>query len=152
MSQTLTMRGRWPASSNLFCRYARQSSVLPPARGLPERPARTPHVPVGRHDRGLRAVPRRAADVGLARARRAGRRPATPVIAIPDRGAFLSAFISGQVDQIYGVQPQEEPQIRSSMKSALWTLSPGPTWDHFAVNLKLPQFQDDRVRQAYLGL
>ena len=29
------------------------------------------------------------------------------------------------------------------------SLTPGPTWDHFAVNLKMPQFQDDRVRQAF---
>jgi ABC-type transport system substrate-binding protein len=35
------------------------------------------------------------------------------------------------------------------VKGVQKSLTPGPTWDHFAVNLKLPQFQDDRVRQAF---
>jgi len=69
-------------------------------------------------------------------------------VVIADRGSIVAAFISGQIDVITGVQPQEEAQI-ANVKGAQKSLTPGPTWDHFAVNLKLPQFQDDRVRQAF---
>ena len=70
-------------------------------------------------------------------------------VVIGDRASTLAAFLSGQIDVFSAVQPQEEPQVRSSMKDAQWYLTPGPTWDHFAMNLKLPMFQDDRVRQAF---
>ena len=69
-------------------------------------------------------------------------------VVIADRGSIVAAFISGQIDVITGVQPQEEAQI-ANVKGVQKSLTPGPTWDHFAVNLKLPQFQDDRVRQAF---
>ena len=69
-------------------------------------------------------------------------------VVIADRGSLVAAFISGQIDVLAGVQPQEEAQL-ASVKGVQKSLTPGPTWDHFAVNLKLPQFQDDRVRQAF---
>ena len=69
-------------------------------------------------------------------------------VTIQDRGSIVAAFISGQIDVITGVQPQEEAQI-DNVKGVQKSLTPGPTWDHFAVNLKMPQFQDDRVRQAF---
>ena len=69
-------------------------------------------------------------------------------VVIQDRGSFIAAFISGQVDVVSGVQPQEEAQLQS-VKGVQFSVTPGPTWDHFAVNLKMPQFQDDRVRQAF---
>jgi len=69
-------------------------------------------------------------------------------VVIPDRGSLVAAFISGQIDVLAAVQPQEEAQVFSN-KAVQKSLTPGPTWDHFAVNLKLPQFQDDRVRQAF---
>ena len=69
-------------------------------------------------------------------------------VVIADRGSIIAAFISGQIDVVAGVQPQEESQL-AGVKGIQKSLTPGPTWDHFAVNLKLPQFQDDRVRQAF---
>ena len=69
-------------------------------------------------------------------------------VVIADRGSIIAAFISGQIDVVSGIQPQEESQIQS-VKGVQMSLTPGPTWDHFAVNLKMPQFQDDRVRQAF---
>ncbi|RLT26393.1 MAG: ABC transporter substrate-binding protein [Chloroflexi bacterium] len=69
-------------------------------------------------------------------------------VVIVDRGSLVAAFISGQIDVLNAVQPQEEAQV-FAVKGAQKSLTPGPTWDHFAVNLKLPQFQDDRVRQAF---
>ena len=69
-------------------------------------------------------------------------------VVIADRGSIIAAFISGQIDVVTGVQPQEEAQL-ANVKGVQTSLTPGPTWDHFAVNLKLPQFQDDRVRQAF---
>ncbi len=69
-------------------------------------------------------------------------------LVIADRSSLVAAFISGQIDQLTGVRPEEEPQLNSSVPNAQMSLTPGPTWDNFAVNMKLPQFQDDRVRQA----
>ena len=69
-------------------------------------------------------------------------------VVISDRGSLVAAFISGQIDVLSAVQPQEEGQL-ANVKGMQKSLTPGPTWDHFAVNLKLPQFQDDRVRQAF---
>ncbi|RLT27207.1 MAG: ABC transporter substrate-binding protein [Chloroflexi bacterium] len=69
-------------------------------------------------------------------------------VVIQDRGSFVAAFLSGQVDVVSAVQPQEEAQLKT-VKGVQFAITPGPTWDHFAVNLKLPQFQDDRVRQAF---
>jgi peptide/nickel transport system substrate-binding protein len=69
-------------------------------------------------------------------------------VVIQDRGSLVAAFISGQIDVLGGVQPQEEAQL-AQVKGMQKSLTPGPTWDHFAVNLKMPQFQDDRVRQAF---
>ena len=69
-------------------------------------------------------------------------------VVIVDRGSLVAAFISGQIDTLTAVRPEEEPQIKGSLPSAQMSLTPGPTWDHFAVNMKLDQFKDDRVRQA----
>jgi peptide/nickel transport system substrate-binding protein len=69
-------------------------------------------------------------------------------VVIADRGSILAAFLSGQIDVMTAIQPQEEAQL-ATMKGVQKSLTPGPTWDHFAVNLKMPQFQDDRVRQAF---
>jgi ABC-type transport system substrate-binding protein len=80
-----------------------------------------------------------------------GGRPGVDIyekVVIQDRGSLVAAFISGQIDVLAGVQPQEEGQV-FAVKGVQKSLTPGPTWDHFAVNLKLPQFQDDRVRQAF---
>ncbi len=73
-------------------------------------------------------------------------------ITISDRSSALAAFISGQISEYGGVQPQEEPQIKASSKDSQWFLWPGPTWDHIAMNLTLPNgmFKDDRVRQAIM--
>ena len=70
-------------------------------------------------------------------------------LVITDRGSLVAAFISGQIDTLTAVRPEEEPQLRGSALKAQFSLTPGPTWDHFAINMKLPQFQDDRVRQAF---
>ena len=70
-------------------------------------------------------------------------------VVLTDRGSLVAAFISGQIDTLTAVRPEEEPQLKSSVPGAQMSLTPGPTWDHFAVNMKLPQFQDDRVRQAF---
>ncbi len=70
------------------------------------------------------------------------------IIVIGDRSSALAAFISGQLSTLAGVQPHEEPQIKASRKDAQWFTQPSSTWDHWAVNLKNPLFQDDRVRQA----
>ena len=72
-------------------------------------------------------------------------------LVIADRASTLAAFISGQISEYGGVQPQEEPQIKASLKDAQYFLWPGPTWDHFAFNLTLPSkmFNDVRVRQAF---
>jgi len=69
-------------------------------------------------------------------------------VVISDRGSLVAAFISGQIDVLSGVRPEEDEQL-DAVKGVQRSLTPGPTWDHFAVNLKLPQFQDDRVRQAF---
>jgi len=69
-------------------------------------------------------------------------------VVIIDRGSLVAAFISGQIDVLTAVQPQEESQI-DAVKGVQKSLTTASTWDHFAVNLKLPQFQDDRVRQAF---
>ena len=69
-------------------------------------------------------------------------------VVISDRGSIIAAFLSGQIDVVSSIQPQEESQIQG-LKGVQLSLTPGPTWDHFAVNLKMPQFQDDRVRQAF---
>ena len=73
----------------------------------------------------------------------------TDRLVIVDRSSLVAAFISGQIDQLSAVRPEEEPQLKASAPNAQLSLTPGPTWDHFAVNMKLPQFQDDRVRQAF---
>ena len=69
-------------------------------------------------------------------------------VTLTDRGSLVAAFISGQIDNLAGVRPEEEPQIKASAPNAQWSLTPGPTWDLFAVNMKNPLVQDDRVRQA----
>lgn len=65
-----------------------------------------------------------------------------------DRASEVAAFITGEISTLAGVQPFEEPQIRNSVKDAQWIGQPNFGWYHFAVNLKLPIFKDDRVRQA----
>ena len=70
-------------------------------------------------------------------------------LVIPDRAAQLAAFITGQTHEFTGIRPEEESQIQASLKDALYYLEPGPTWDHFAMNLKNPLFQDGRVRRAF---
>jgi peptide/nickel transport system substrate-binding protein len=71
-------------------------------------------------------------------------------IVIADRASTLAAYITGQISILSGVRPEEEPQLKSSAKDSLYHLWPGPTWDHFAMNLTLPSgmFKDMRVRQA----
>ncbi|MFN8638988.1 MAG: ABC transporter substrate-binding protein [Dehalococcoidia bacterium] len=69
-------------------------------------------------------------------------------LVIADRASILAAFSTGQASLMSGIQPQEEVQLRATVKDAQWFLQPGPTWDHFAMNMKHPAFKDDRVRQA----
>ena len=69
-------------------------------------------------------------------------------IVIGDRTSVIAAYISGQLGVIQSIQPQEEGQIKASSKDSQWFLNPGPTWDHFAMNLNIPLFKDDRVRKA----
>jgi peptide/nickel transport system substrate-binding protein len=70
-------------------------------------------------------------------------------LVIADRASALAAYISGQISEYSGIRPEEEPQIKASSKDSQFMLYPGPTWDHFAVNLNNPMFKDDRVRQAF---
>ena len=67
---------------------------------------------------------------------------------IADRASVIAAYISGQLGVIQNIQPQEEAQLKTSSKDSQWFLNPGPTWDHFAMNLNNPMFKDDRVRKA----
>jgi len=69
-------------------------------------------------------------------------------LVVADRASEVAAFITGEVSTIGGVQPHEEPQLRASVKDAQWFGQPNFGWYHFAVNLKLSFFKDDRVRQA----
>jgi len=69
-------------------------------------------------------------------------------VVIQDRGSLVAAFLSGQIDQLAAVRPEEEAQV-ASVKGMQSSLTPGPTWDLFAMNMKRPEFADDRVRQAF---
>jgi peptide/nickel transport system substrate-binding protein len=71
------------------------------------------------------------------------------MVVLPDRAANLAAYISGQIHEFGGIRPEEEKQIASSAGDSLMYLEPGPTWDHFAVNLRNPMFQDGRIRNAF---
>jgi peptide/nickel transport system substrate-binding protein len=70
-------------------------------------------------------------------------------LVISDRASILAAYLSNQTSIFTGIRPEEEPQIRATAKDSQFLLWPGPTWDHFAVNMTLPQFKDFRVRQAF---
>ncbi|MFA7297522.1 MAG: ABC transporter substrate-binding protein [Dehalococcoidia bacterium] len=70
-------------------------------------------------------------------------------VVVQDRGSLVAAFLSGQIDVLSAVRPEEEAQVSSGVKGVQWSLTPGPTWDLFAMNMKLPQMADDRVRQAF---
>ncbi|MEX2229887.1 MAG: ABC transporter substrate-binding protein [Dehalococcoidia bacterium] len=67
---------------------------------------------------------------------------------IADRASTLSAFITGEIGTLPGIQTHEEPQVRSSVPDAQWFGQPNFGWYHFAVNMKLPFFADGRVRRA----
>ena len=69
-------------------------------------------------------------------------------LVMSDRAAQVAAFISGQISVLTTIQPHEEPQVRASVGDAQWFGQPNFGWNHFAMNLKLPFFADDRVRQA----
>lgn len=69
-------------------------------------------------------------------------------LVLPDRGTEFAAFLTGELSVISSVQDHEEPQIRTSVPDAQWYGQPNLGWYHWAVNLKLPIWQDDRVRQA----
>jgi peptide/nickel transport system substrate-binding protein len=73
-------------------------------------------------------------------------------IVISDRAAQLAAYISNQVHIFGGLRPEEEPQIKASAQDSMYYLWPGPTWDHFAMNLTLPdgRFKDERIRNAFM--
>jgi ABC-type transport system substrate-binding protein len=71
-------------------------------------------------------------------------------VVIADRASQFAAYVSNQIGLFYGIQPQEEAQLKASAKDSQYELYPGPTWDHFAVNLNTPIFKDDRVRQALM--
>ena len=71
-------------------------------------------------------------------------------LVIADRASTLAAYISGQVGIFEGVQPQEEAQLLASAKDSQYFLWPGPTWDHFAMNVTIPMWKDMRVRQAMM--
>ena len=71
-------------------------------------------------------------------------------LVIADRSSVLAAYISGQVGIFEGVQPQEEAQLLASAKDSQYFLWPGPTWDHFAMNVTIPMWKDMRVRQAMM--
>ena len=80
-----------------------------------------------------------------------GGRPGIDVyekVVVQDRGSLVAAFISGQIDVLAAVRPEEEAQV-NAVKGVQSSLTPGPTWDLFAVNMKMPQFQDERVRMAF---
>ncbi|MEZ4503287.1 MAG: ABC transporter substrate-binding protein [Dehalococcoidia bacterium] len=70
------------------------------------------------------------------------------ILIIADRASQLAAFTTGDTSFFSGIRPEEEAQLEATVKDALWYRQPGPTWDHFAMNLNLPIFADDRVRQA----
>jgi len=69
-------------------------------------------------------------------------------VVIQDRGSLVAAFISGQIDVLTAVRPEEEAQV-NAVKGVQLSLTPGPTWDLFAMNMKLQQFKDERVRMAF---
>jgi peptide/nickel transport system substrate-binding protein len=71
-------------------------------------------------------------------------------VVISDRASILAAYLTDQISEFRGIRPEEEPQIKSAAKDSQFNLWPGPTWDHFGMNMTLPMFKDDRVRQAIM--
>jgi peptide/nickel transport system substrate-binding protein len=70
-------------------------------------------------------------------------------LVIADRASALAAYVSDQISILASVRPEEEAQLKASARDTQYVLGPGPTWDHFAMNLSNPMFKDERVRQAF---